>query len=43
MSGDSRAIISSENGKIVLPITIDHKPSDRFEKERIINSGGEIY
>lgn len=41
--GDSRAIISSENGKIVLPLTVDHKPSDKYEKERIINAGGEIY
>ena len=39
--GDSRAIICS--GKIAKQITVDHKPLDPIEKQRIIKQGGKIY
>ena len=41
--GDSRAISSSENGKNVFPLTVDHKPSNKEERERILAAGGEVY
>ena len=41
--GDSRAVMSQKNGTIVLPLTNDHKPTDRFEKDRITKHGGELY
>jgi protein phosphatase PTC2/3 len=41
--GDSRAVLSSEEGKKVYPLSRDHKPSDEQEKRRIIESGGQIY
>jgi serine/threonine protein phosphatase PrpC len=40
--GDSRAIMSSSNGK-VFALTTDHKPSNRFEYDRIYSGGGEVY
>ncbi|CAD8104011.1 unnamed protein product [Paramecium primaurelia] len=39
--GDSRAILSVENGKKVIDLSKDHKPE--FEKERIIKGGGQVY
>ena len=41
--GDSRAIMSSNGGKRVSELSIDHKPSDDYEQKRIIDSGGKIY
>ena len=41
--GDSRAIISINNGQIVMPLSRDHKPSDVMEYNRIIKAGGQVY
>jgi len=41
--GDSRSILSSENGTKVYPLTKDHKPTDPFESKRILENGGKIY
>jgi protein phosphatase 2C family protein 2/3 len=41
--GDSRALLSSNNGCKIYSLSRDHKPSDEFEKKRIITSGGQIY
>ena len=41
--GDSRCLISSDNGKIKKSVTRDHKPNYSYEKKRIINNGGIIY
>ena len=41
--GDSRALLSSENGSKIYSLSRDHKPSDESEKVRIIKSGGQIY
>jgi serine/threonine protein phosphatase PrpC len=41
--GDSRAILSKNNGKTTICLTRDHKPSDEIEKKRIIESGGRVY
>lgn len=38
--GDSRAILSSEGGKKVYPLSRDHKPSDELERKRIMDAGG---
>jgi len=41
--GDSRAVISVNNGQVVMPLSRDHKPSDVNEYNRIIKSGGQVY
>ena len=41
--GDSRCVISLNNGKIRKDVTRDHKPNFPFEKERIILNGGRVY
>ena len=41
--GDSRALLSSNNGQTLRQITRDHKPNDPIEKERIENAGGQVY
>ena len=41
--GDSRAIISSEGGKIIKEMTNDHKPNDPGEEKRINDLGGKVY
>lgn len=41
--GDSRAVLSSNNGKIVTNLTNDHKPCTPSEQERILQLGGKIY
>ena len=41
--GDSRAVMSINNGKLCRQITIDHKPNSPEEQKRIINNGGKIY
>jgi protein phosphatase 2C family protein 2/3 len=41
--GDCRAILSSNGGKKVTPLSKDHKPSDDAEKKRIILNGGTVY
>lgn len=40
--GDSRAVLSQEGGKAV-PLSTDHKPCDREERQRIADAGGQIY
>ena len=41
--GDSRAIISINNGNKVKELTIDHKPNNIKEYERIMKNGGKVY
>ena len=41
--GDSKAIMSSNEGKIIKELSLDHKASDDFEQKRIIENGGKIY
>lgn len=41
--GDSRAIMSAENGQIWYKMSRDHKPSEDFEKVRIEEKGGSVY
>lgn len=41
--GDSRAILSANNGKKIYCLSKDHKPNDPIEKQRIIDNGGKIY
>ena len=41
--GDSRCVISLNNGKIRKDVTRDHKPNYPYEKERIILNGGKLY
>ena len=41
--GDSRCLISLNNGKIQKDVTRDHKPNFPYEKSRIIEKGGRIF
>ena len=41
--GDSRAVMSMRNGKEWKDITVDHKPNEEHEKERIELNGGSVY
>lgn len=41
--GDSRAIMSVNNGNKVKQLTIDHKPNNIKEYERISKCGGKVY
>jgi serine/threonine protein phosphatase PrpC len=41
--GDSRAILSKNHGEHVIPVTVDHKPSDLDEQKRISLAGGRVY
>ena len=41
--GDSRAIISYDNGNKIQPLSIDHKPNNPIEYNRIIKLGGKVY
>ncbi len=41
--GDSRAIISYDIGSKIQPLTIDHKPNNPIEYNRIIKIGGKVY
>jgi protein phosphatase 2C family protein 2/3 len=38
--GDSRAILSGDEGKKIYPLSRDHKPNDELERKRIIEAGG---
>jgi serine/threonine protein phosphatase PrpC len=40
-AGDSRAIIAKHNGQAV-PLSIDHKPSLRNERRRVLFAGGQV-
>ena len=41
--GDSRAVLSSNKGTRVFPLSKDHKPFDQAEMARIIQAGGYVY
>lgn len=41
--GDSRAVMSGDNGKKVYTLSRDHKPNDEEERTRIIAAGGKVY
>jgi protein phosphatase 2C family protein 2/3 len=41
--GDSRAIISTDCGRFIYPLSQDHKPSELNEYRRIIKNGGQVY
>ena len=41
--GDSRAIMSCNEGKVIQLMSMDHKPENEEEKKRIIKSGGKVY
>ena len=41
--GDSRAILSYQNGSKVFPLSHDHKPQAPTEKQRITSAGGKVY
>ena len=42
-TGDTRSVISKENGKEVIEASLDHKPDKESEFIRILNNGGELY
>ena len=42
-TGDSRAIMSGEGGKKIVNLSIDHKPTEDVEIDRIVNNDGRIY
>ena len=41
--GDSRAVMSCNNGAECIALTKDHKPNEENENKRIIQAGGEVY
>ena len=41
--GDCRAILSLEKGKKIKPLTIDHKPNNPSEYNRIIKAGANVF
>ena len=41
--GDSRGLLSKNNGNEYIIITEDHKPSNENEQKRITENGGEVY
>lgn len=41
--GDSRALMSLNNGKEIVQVTTDHKPMEKGEWDRITKNGGKIY
>ena len=41
--GDSRAIMSINQGSKAIQLTVDHKPNNLKEYERVIKAGGKIY
>ena len=41
--GDSRAILSMNKGKLVKIMSIDHKPNNEQELNRIMQNGGSVY
>ena len=41
--GDSRAILSTDNGKYAFNLSRDHRPVDNREQQRIFERGGKIY
>lgn len=41
--GDSRAIMSAEEGQKLFVLSRDHRPNEDAEKQRINENGGKIY
>lgn len=41
--GDSRAILSKNKGKDIVPLSEDHRPDRNIEHERITKNGGHLY
>ena len=41
--GDSRAVLSKNQGSEVITLSKDHKPDDPDEAKRIVSAGGKIY
>lgn len=41
--GDSRAVMSADQGATVSTLSTDHKPGDPDEFTRIVNNGGTVY
>lgn len=41
--GDSRAILSQNKGKKIVPLSTDHKPAEANELKRIKQNGGKTY
>lgn len=41
--GDSRAVMSGDQGEKVYVLSNDHKPTDEVEIKRIVENGGKIY
>jgi len=41
--GDSRAVMSLNQGKSYVRLTRDHKPEDPDETQRIESNGGRVY
>ena len=41
--GDSRAVLSMNNGEKIVDLSDDHKPSELKEYNRIIKAGGQVY
>ena len=41
--GDSRAVLSGEEGTRTFALSRDHKPLDSFEEKRVLDAGGKIY
>jgi len=41
--GDSRAVMSVGGGSEAIPLSTDHKPSEKGEYARIVRAGGQVY
>ena len=41
--GDSRAFMSVDQGKKIVPLSVDHKPENLEEQKRIESNGGKVY
>lgn len=41
--GDSRAIMSADQGKKLFLLSRDHRPNEDYEVSRIVNNGGSVY
>ena len=41
--GDSRAIMSAEQGKKLFLLSRDHRPNEEYENGRIVQNGGSVY
>ena len=41
--GDSRAIMSADQGKKLFLLSRDHRPNEENETNRIVGNGGSVY